>query len=211
MNDANRESIMRMVAEGTLRPEEGARLLARLSEEEKAASASAKAAAAEASAKQAKAEREEAAKTTTEKVAIKGADGSSKVIEVPSSLVPMVTKIIGEQIKEHTIRVARETATGAKNLVLNKFDEVRDTLKTAVQGGNKKAKVAPEDEKPKITPEEQKQADARRQILTMVQSGHITAVDAGKLIRELDALQAFEKKQAEPQPPETNAGGKKRK
>ena len=40
MNDANRESIMKMVSEGTLRPEEAAKLLARLTEDEEAAAKS---------------------------------------------------------------------------------------------------------------------------------------------------------------------------
>jgi len=203
MNDANRESIFKMLAEGTLNPEEAAKLLARLSEEEQSTKAGqSNTGTSQTSTKGSKSDRDkrdrdraESDKAPTEKVAITGADGKEKVIEVPSGLVPMITKIIAEQVKEQTIKVARETATGAKNLILNKFDEVRDTIKTAVSGGNKKPVVLPT---PPPTPEETKRATARRQILAMVQAGTITAVDAGRLIRELDALQEFENAQSGP-------------
>lgn len=203
MNDANRESIMKMLAEGTLRPEDAAKLLARLTEEEQAAAKTRAQTKSEADAK----ERAEKAKPATEKIAIPNADGTDRVIEVPSGLVPMITRMVGEALKQHTQKVARETAIGARNMVLNKYDEVRDTIKTAMSGGGKKAKL---EAKSNALPEEDKQFAARRQILQMVQNGRITAVAAGRLIQEVDALHAFEKKQGEAAEPITPPGNKRR-
>lgn len=200
MNDANRESIMKMVGDGTLRPEEAAKLLAKLSDEEEAAKtqASAKTKA------EADKEKTEKAKPTMEKITIPNADGSERTIEVPSSLMPMIGRMVGEAVKQHTKKVVKESVAGAKIMAQNKYDEVRDTLKTAIKG-NKKAK---EDDKPEIAPTEDKRFAARKQILQMVQNGRITAADAGRLIQELDALEAYEEKQSQPPPPSNSEGGK---
>ncbi len=94
MNDANRESIMKMVGDGTLRPEEAAKLLAKLSDEEEAAKA-------QANAKtkiEAEKEKTEKAKPAMEKITMPNADGTERTIEVPSSLVPMIGKMVGEAL-----------------------------------------------------------------------------------------------------------------
>ena len=203
MNDANRESIMKMLSEGTLRPEEAAKLLAKLTEDEEAA---AKARAQTKANDEAK-EKAEKARPATEKISIPTADGGERVVEVPSSLVPMITRMVGEAIKQHTKKVAKETVTGAKNMVLNKRDEVVDTIKTAFSGSGKKPKAT---DAPQIAHEEEAGFAARKQILQMVQNGRITAKDAGKLIQELDALQAYEKGQAAPVEPNAQSGSKKK-
>jgi hypothetical protein len=203
MNDANRESIMKMLSEGTLRPEEAAKLLAKLTEDEEAATK----ARAQTKANDEAREKAEKVRPATEKISIPTADGGERVVEVPSSLVPMITRMVGEAIKQHTKKVAKETVTGARNMVLNKRDEVVDTLKTAFKGGGKKSKT---DVAPQITREEEPQFAARRQILQMVQNGRITARDASKLIQELDALKAYEKGQAAPVEPTAQPGNKKK-
>lgn len=202
MNDANRESIMKMVAEGTLRPEEAAKLLARLTDEEQAA---AKTRAHDKVVEEARISAEKA-KPATEKILIPGPDGTERVVEVPSSLVPMIGRMVGEAVRQHAQKVAKETAIGARNMVLNKADEVRDTIRTAMKGGNKKPKIEDKREEPT---EEDKKIAARRQILQMVQNGRITATDAGRLVRELDALQAYETGQSQPPQSENNGGRQK--
>ncbi len=199
MNDANRESIMKMVAEGTLRPEEAAKLLARLTDEEQA---QAKTRAHDKVVEEARISAEKA-KPATEKISIPGPDGTERVVEVPSSLVPMIGKMVGEAVKQHAQKVAKETAIGARNMVLNKADEVRATIRTAMKGGSKKPKI---EDKPAEPTEEDKKIAARRQILQMVQNGRITATDAGRLVRELDALQAYETGQSQPPLQNDNPG-----
>lgn len=193
MNDANRDSIMKMVADGTLRPEEAAKLLAKLTEEEEDAKAQATAKT-KVEANKEKTEKAEKAKPAMEKITIPSADGSERTIEVPSSLMPMIGRMVGEAVKQHTKKVVKESVAGAKIMAQNKYDEVRDTLKTAIKGGKKPK----EDDKPEIAPVEDKRFEARRQILQMIQNGRITAGDAGRLIQELDALEAYEEKQAQP-------------
>lgn len=212
MDEGKRESIFRMVADGTITTDEAARMLARLKEEELAIGGAK--AEVDAREKKAKSEKSKSDKQQTDEeerpqrpFAIKGADGKDKIIELPDGLVQQVSRLIAEQVKEHSIRVARETATGAKNLVLNKFDELRDGVKSKLQGGGKREETpAP----PAPTAEELRRADARRRILGMVQNGQITALDAGKLIRELDALEAFEKRDDEPKDDGSAKGSKGR-
>ncbi len=206
MNDANRESIMKMVGDGTLRPEEAAQLLAKLSDEEEAAKTQASAKT-RAEADKEKIEKAEKTKPTMEKITIPSADGSERTIEVPSSLMPMIGRMVGEAVKQHTKKVVKESVAGAKIMAQNKYDEVKDTLKTAIKG-NKKAK---EDDKPEIAPTEDKRFAARKQILQMVQNGRITATDAGRLIQELDALEAYEEKQSQPPQPPNSEGGRQAK
>ena len=203
MNDANRESIMKMVAEGTLRPEEAAKLLARLTDEEQAA---AKTRAHDKAAEDARINAEKA-KPTTEKISIPGPDGTERVVEVPSSLVPMIGKMVGEAVRQHAQKVAKETVVGARNMVLNKADEVRDTIKTAMKGGSKKPKI---EAKPVEPTQEDKKIAARRQILQLVQNGRISAIEAGRLVREVDALEAYETKQAQPPAANSDASGRQK-
>ena len=206
MNDANRESIMKMVADGTLRPEEAAKLLAKLSDEEESAKAQATAQT-KLDTEKSKQEKQEKVKPAMEKITIPNADGTERTIEVPSSLVPMIGKMVGEALKQHTKKVVKESVAGAKIMAQNKYDEVRDTLKTAIKG-NKKPK---EDDKPEIAPMENKRFEARKQVLQLVQNGRITAVEAGRLIQEMDALEAYEEKQSQPAPLPSSEAGKQAK
>ena len=203
MNDANRDSIMKMVADGTLRPEEAAKLLAKLTDEEEAAKAQAIVKSKTEAANE-NVEKTEKPKSTMEKITIPNADGSERTIEVPSSLMPMIGRMVGEAVKQHTKKVVKESVAGAKIMAQNKYDEVRDTLKTAIKGGKKPK----EDDKAETAPAEDKRFEARRQLLQMVQNGRITAGDAGRLIQELDALEAYEEKQAQPPVPLASEGGK---
>ena len=123
-------------------------------------------------------------------------DGTSYVIEVPPGLVPALMKTAGVYIKEASRTAAQEAWSGLKVMVKNKTEEVKDTVKTKVTGGGSKQETA----KPVVDSSEAQRSEARFKVLQMVQNGRITAEDASRLIQQMDALHASEKK-ATPAPP----------
>jgi hypothetical protein len=183
MNEIEKDRILQLVAQGIIKPAEGASLLAALSEPPPSAPVAAK----PAGGKQATAP---AAKLTVMEVDMKRPDGSHHKIEVPSNLFPMFWAIASESIKESTKVAAQETWQGFKNVVRNKTIEVKDGVKTRIASvGSPKPTEAPVIGP---TPAEERRDAARRQILQMVQNGRLTAEDAGRLIQQLDALHLYE-------------------
>ena len=185
MNEIEKDRILQLVAEGIIKPGEGASLLAALSEPPAAAPvADPKAATGRPTAGP-------APKPSVMEVDMKRPDGSHHKIEVPSNLFPMFWAIAGESIKESTKVAAQETWQGFKNIVRNKTSEVKDGVKTRIAAVGSPKKL---DERVVIgpTPAEDRRDEARRQILQMVQNGRLTAEDASGLIQQLDALHMYE-------------------
>lgn len=179
MNETEKERILRMVSEGTLRPAEAAHLLAALAEEPAPAGGSA-------------AENGKKAKPKPPllEVQMQRPDGTSYTVQVPPNLLPMFWQVAKVAIRESARNASQEAWSGFKHIVHTKTTEVRTNVRTRLSGSKEEAVV---------TPEQEQQAEARRRILQMVQNGRITAEDAGRLIQQLDALHAYEK--THPSPP----------
>jgi hypothetical protein len=184
MNEIEKDRILQLVAQGIIKPAEGASLLAALSE------APPPTAPVVAQKPEAGKPKVPASKPSVMEVDMKRPDGSHHKIEVPSNLFPMFWAIASESIKESTKVAAQETWQGFKNIVRNKTTEVRDGVKTRIASVGTSKKV----EEPALGPTqaEERRDEARRQILQMVQNGRLTADDAGGLIQQLDALHTYE-------------------
>jgi len=195
MNDTDREQrdrILTMLAEGTLRPDEAARLLAALSPTEdgtgKKPDPAKKSTASEENQEKVKDKEKDKSRPQMMEVQMQRPDGSNYTVEVPPSLVPMIMKMASVAIRESARTASIEAWDGFKNMVRNKTDEVKTTVKDRMaRPPAKTAAAAPE------PPQEgDPQYEARRSILQMVQNGRITASAAGRLIQELDALHDYQ-------------------
>lgn len=173
MNETEKDRILRMVSEGTIKPGEAASLLASLSEE------------AEAKPDEKKRAEEEEKKNLSE-VKIRRPDGTHYSIQVPPDLLPMIWQFTKVAIKESARTASQEAWSGLKTIVKTKTHEVKTSVQTRMAGS--KSEPAPA-----APTEETNQLEARRRILQMVQNGRITADDASRLIQELDALDAYQK------------------
>ena len=122
------------------------------------------------------------------------ADGSSYTIQVPPNLVPLFWNIAKVAIKESARTAAQETWSGFKHIVRKKTREVSKNVKNRVTsiGSRPPAPVEAEEE------DGIDRIEARHQILQMVQNGRLTAVDAARLIEQLDALDLYVKARAIP-------------
>jgi hypothetical protein len=192
MNDTDREQrdrILKMLADGTLRPDEAAKLLAAVSPNVEATAAKPEAAKKSTGRDDNKEKEKTKEKTKPQlmEVQMQRPDGSHYTVEVPPSLVPMVMKMAGVAIRESARTASKEAWDGFKTMVRNKTDEVKTTLKERVARPAAKTPAAP------AVKEEDPQFEARRRIIQMVQNGRISAGDAGRLIQELDALRDFQK------------------
>jgi hypothetical protein len=184
MNETEKDRILRMVSEGTLRPNEAAQLLAALTEP-----TAPKAVKAEPE-KEPEKEKEKAKQQRTE-IQMQRPDGSYYTFSVPPGLVPALLKVAGVEIKEAMKSAATDAWGGFKVMVRNKTREVTDNVTTRVRGGGKsEVKTSP-------ASESTEQAEARRRIIQMVQNGRISATDASRLIEQLDALTEFRKNNPE--------------
>jgi hypothetical protein len=174
MNETEKDRILRMVAEGTLRPNEAAHLLAALADEP-------------AGGEQNEANGKEKAKPKPPlmEVQMQRPDGTQYTIQVPPNLFPMVWQITKVAIKESARNATQEAWSGFKHIVRTKTAEVKTTVKSRVSGSSKAGEPP--------SPEQEQENEARRRILQMVQNGRITALDASKLIQQLDALAEYEK------------------
>ena len=122
------------------------------------------------------------------------ADGSSYTIQVPPNLVPLFWNIAKVAIKESARTAAQETWSVFKHIVRKKTREVSKNVKNRVTsiGSRPPAPVEAEEE------DGIDRIEARHQILQMVQNGRLTAVDAARLIEQLDALDLYVKARAIP-------------
>ena len=178
MNETEKDRILRMVAEGTLRPHEAAHLLAALADEP----ISVKKAAPE--------EKKEPEKEKLMEVQMQRADGTFYTIKVPPGLMPMIWEVTKATIKEQTRTAAQETWQGFKNIVKKKSLEARTAITDRFKGSKNEEEEEPV---PLLLPAETKNAEGRRQILQMVQGGLLSAEEAGRLIQQLDAHLAYQK------------------
>lgn len=188
MSETEKERVLRMVAEGTLRPQEAAQLLAALSDTLDAPEKPADKPVSKSAAR----EKPEESKETVE-VQVQRPDGTTRTVQLPPGLVPMFWELAKNEIKESARTAAQETWSGLKTIVRNKTNEVKSNVKERFTSG----KTKPE-EPPPPDPAEVQQGEARRQILQMVQNGRISAEDAGRLIQQLDAHLAYQKAQESP-------------
>jgi len=177
MNETERDRILRMVAEGTLRPHEAAHLLAALADAP--------------SIKETKKDKSAKASSPLVEVQMERSDGSHYTLKVPPSLVPMLWEITKATVKESARSAAQDTWDGLKTIVRKKSMQVRTNVRDRFTG-SKNQKKGPPKAIP-ATAEELQQASARRQILEMVVEGRVTAADAGRLIKQLDAHAAYQK------------------
>jgi hypothetical protein len=177
MNETERDRILRMVAEGTLRPHEAAHLLAALADEPQGAGN----------------KKDKAAKSSGPlmEVQMERPDGSHYTVKVPPSLVPMLWEITKATVRESARSAAQDTWDGLKTVVRKKTGEVKTSVRERFQAvkGQPRLEAGP----PALTAAEQQEASARRQILEMVQAGQISAGDAGRLIQQVDAHSAYQK------------------
>ena len=185
MNETEKERILSLVAEGVIRPNEAAQLLAALAEEKPAAKEKDKANEAETPKKPV------SEKAPTMEVQMQRADGSTYTIEVPTNMVPMFMSLAGAAIKESARAAAQEAWAGIKTGARNKATEARDAVKAKIAGVGKPPVSAPA--APAPTEAQIQAQESRKRILQMVQNGRISAEDAGKLIQQLDALREYEK------------------
>jgi hypothetical protein len=176
MNETERDRILRMVAEGTLRPHEAAHLLAALADE-------------------APADQKKQGKSKTSgplmEVQMERPDGSHYTVKVPPSLVPMLWEITKATVRESARSAAHDTWDGLKTIVKKKTNQVTTSVRGRFNGP--KDQLNSGTGLPALLPAEQQEAAARRRVLDMVQGGQITAADAGRLIHQIDAHAAYQK------------------
>ena len=184
MNETEKDRILRMVSDGTLKPNEAAQLLSALSDEPQKASKRVV---------EVKSEEKPKPQEPLMEVQMQRPDGSTYTIQVPPNLFPMFWKIAKVAIRESARTASQEAWSGFKNIVRTKTEEVKTSVKTRVSGGGATKPEAAAVVVPTLTLEQERQAEARRCILQMVQNGRITAADASRLIQELDALRAYQK------------------
>jgi hypothetical protein len=175
MNETERDRILRMVAEGTLRPHEAAHLLAALADEPETTEK----------------KKENSTKTALMEVQMERPDGSHYTVKVPPSLVPMLWEITKATVRESARTAARDTWDGLKSIVQKKTNQVTTSVRGRFNSVTRQIKS--EEKAPALTVAERGEAVARRQVLDMVQNGQITAVDAGRLFQQLDAHAAYQK------------------
>ena len=184
MNETEKERILRMVAEGVIRPSEAASLLAALVETPEAAKGKKQEASAKAKEEKAK------PKGPLMEVQMQRPDGTHYTVQVPPNLVPMFWQMAKVAIKESARTAAQESWQGLKNVVHNKTEEMKAGVSARLHGKSKTGSVESVPSAPDA------QFEARRQILQMIQNGRLSADDASRLIQQLDALAAQEKSAA---------------
>ena len=177
MNETERDRILRMVAEGTLRPHEAAHLLAALADERDPS--------------EKKKDSGEKKGAPLMEVQMERPDGSHYTVKVPPSLVPMLWEITKATVRESARTAARDTWDGVKTVVRKKTTEVTTNVRDRL--GSSRGQAIADKQLPALTAAQQQGAAARRRILDMVQEGRITAEAAGRLIYQLDATAAFQK------------------
>lgn len=183
MNETERDRILRMVAEGTLRPHEAAHLLAALADEPATDHK----------------KKKDGGKSSAPamEVQMERPDGSHYTVKVPPSLVPMLWEITKASVRESARSAAHDTWDGLKTIVRKKTRQVTKDVRDRFGGSKAITKAAA----PAISPVERQATAARRQILELVQTGTITAADAGRLIKEIDATAAYQQRVSAAVPP----------
>ncbi len=175
-----RQAILQMVADGSIRPDEAARLLSAISEVNEAQGGAASSTTSGHASTSDKAEPE---RKSAPVVDIVRPDGSHYAMQVPDSLAPAIVKIVGVYMKESARTASRETLQGFKALLANKTDELKAAVKGKMGGSGIENSAASAAEAV-----EAKRRAARRRILDMIQNGRLTADWAERLLDEVDLM-----------------------
>ncbi len=175
--ETEQQTILQMVADGSIRADEATRLLSAISD----SGVKPKGAASPMGAHTAAPAKQEPERKTSQTVDIVRPDGSHYAMEVPASLAPAVMKLVGVYMKESARTASQETWQGLKVMAANKADEIRAAVKGRVSGGNAHAQVASAAD----TLESNRRA-ARRRVLDMIQNGRLNAESADRLIDQID-------------------------
>lgn len=189
---SEQESILKMVSEGVLRPEEAAKLIAILNAPpapEPPKTATITEAKPTAEPPKAEAKEEEKKKAPTMEVQMQRPDGSYYTVTVPTGLVPAVLKIAGVSIKESVKQNSQEAWGGFKTMVKRKATEVKDNVKDKVTGKGTPTEspvVTTATATPPTTAPKKDHSGERQIILRMVQNGRLSAEEASRLIEAME-------------------------
>ncbi len=176
-SSTEQQAILQMVANGSIRADEAARLLSAISDLNESQSAGTR----QATSTSAAAVKPEAERKPAPVVDIVRPDGSHYAMQVPDSLAPAILKIVGVYMKESARTASQETFQGLKVMVANKTDEIKAAVKGRMAPGQAHSSAAPAVD----TVQENRKA-ARRRILEMIQNGRLTADWAERLLDEVD-------------------------
>lgn len=172
MNETEQDRILQMVSEGTLRPEEAARLLAALAAEQKPGAEGERAPGPEI----------QRPRQPMLEVQMQRPDGTYYTVQVPPNLAPMLWKMAQVAIRESARTAAQEAWSGFKHIVSERTTAVKNGVRERVTGQSAARPAL------KQSPAVEQEIEARRRLLQMVQNGRLTAVDAARLIDQMDAL-----------------------
>ncbi len=177
--ETERERIIRMISEGTLRPEEAAPLLAALASGDRPMPETVSEGPQKTGDKQEA--NGETSKTVMREVQFQRPDGTSYSVSVPPNLISAVIKIAAVELREASKVAAQDAWAGFKTMTKNKVAETRTNLKTKMSGGKKEADspAAP------VDPAKERKSEARRQVVQMVQNGRISPEEAAKLLEQI--------------------------
>lgn len=190
MNETERDRILELVADGTLRPREAAQLLAALAgpPAPNTAGAAKTANLAKPATQASQESKENSKKQPLAEVELQRPDGTKYKLQVPPELVPMFWEFTKVAVRESVRSAAHDTWYGMKAIVKNTTKEMKTNFTEYMSAPKKK-----EEALAILSMEQSRHAEARRTILQMVQNGRINADDAGRLILQLDAHLAFQK------------------
>lgn len=199
MQETDRERILRLVAEGVLRPDEAARMIEALNRAQAQAAqtngAEKNAGAAASPAEKSPLEKEKSASQSPktgrpplQTVEIQRPDGSRYTLEVPPGLVPAFMRLAGVYVKEQARTATQEAWGGLKVMVKRSFREMKTNLRSRVGGTPQKKEeaVGP-------SPKELQKREERLRLLRMVEMGRLKAEEAERIWEQLDALHSEQK------------------
>ncbi len=181
--------ILRMVAEGTLKPDEAVRLLAAMKQANAEPPPPPQP---EAPAKPTTAAPppppQEDKRAATMEVQMQRPDGTFYTVQVPTGLIPAVMKIAGVSIKESIKQNSAEAWDGFKQMVKRKADDVRTDVKDKLTGHRKAEEAVTETIITTCEPVAPKpdRTQERQLVLKMVQNGRLSAEEATRLLAQME-------------------------
>ncbi|HLH79194.1 MAG TPA: hypothetical protein VKV29_02805 [Chthonomonas sp.] len=177
MPETEKERILRLIAEGVLTPEEGARMIEALQRVQQAQPTTSS------TPEPPKEKPKTNDRQNFQKVEIPRPDGTHETIEVPPALVPAVMKVIGAYMKESAKSAAKDAWGGFKVVASRSLNDMKSNLRSRISGSPHT------DSSPKTpSPEEIQRREERRRLLQMVESGRLKAEEAERIFEQLDAL-----------------------
>lgn len=177
MPETEKERILRLIAEGVLTPEEGARMIEALQRAQQAQPT------ASSTSEPSREKPKTNERQNFQKVEIPRPDGTHETIEVPPALVPAVMKVIGAYMKESARSAARDAWGGFRVMASRSLNEMKSNLRSRFSGSPNKAASLNTP-----SPEEIQRREERLRLLQMVESGRLKAEEAERIFEQLDAL-----------------------